>query len=243
MVRQLLTLILIVGVLGGGAYLAIYKRGEVAKKAKGYKTAETPQEAADQFTKAIKAREFTIAADYTTKEYQEQMKRGANAAEEFAVALDNLAYQLEQRGLMRDEVKLVFQVLDPFPKNIAVAVGKEANGVCPVEITFEVPVQRGDQPTSGSWKLKPELFQIYVRSLRVINNRVTVNMKKDGEEGWKLDLPSDTALQARVAYMNEKFKNYVNPFKLVTQEVKNDPTTKENATQRLKELLEKAAQE
>ena len=66
-------------------------------------------------------------------------------------------------------------------------------------------------------------------------------MKKEGT--WKFDITADAALQARVTYLSEKYMNYVNPLKKVSEEVKNDPSTKENVTQRLKTLLEQAAKE
>jgi hypothetical protein len=65
--------------------------------------------------------------------------------------------------------------------------------------------------------------------------------KEDGR--WKFDFPADPRLQYRVGYMNEKYKHYTNPFQIVTQEVKNDPSTRENTTQRLRTLLEQAANE
>lgn len=43
--------------------------------------------------------------------------------------------------------------------------------------------------------------------------------------------------------MNDKYKQYINPFEMVTQEVKNDPSTRENTTTRLRQLLESAAKE
>lgn len=73
-------------------------------------------------------------------------------------------------------------------------------------------------------------------------NTVVVPMRKEAD-GWKFDFPADSALQLRVGRLNEKFRNYVNPLEVVKQEVKNDPTTKENATSRLKLLLEQAARE
>ena len=60
---------------------------------------------------------------------------------------------------------------------------------------------------------------------------------------WKFDFKADGTLQHRVGRMNDKYKNYVNPFQMVTQEVKHDPSTRENTTTRLKQLLEGAGKE
>ncbi|MGL6094366.1 MAG: hypothetical protein ACRC7O_01015 [Fimbriiglobus sp.] len=241
--RQMIVLLVLVGVIGGGGYLMVYKRDAVMRKVKGYKVAETPQDAADQFKKAIQNREFLIAADYVTPAYAEQLKRGGKVAGELGTAIDNLSYQMNTRELVRDEVKLVFQALDPFPKDITIVVGPEKDGAAAATITFEVPPVRGDQPATGKWAMKPDIFQTYARGLGAVNNKVTVAMKKTPEEGWKFDLPADTGLATRVTYLNEKGNNYVNPMVVINQEVKIDPTTKENATQRLKELMEQAAKE
>jgi hypothetical protein len=66
---------------------------------------------------------------------------------------------------------------------------------------------------------------------------------KKMEGKWKFDFKPDSSISQRVGRMNDKYKNYVNPFQMVGQEVKNDPNTKENATSRLKQLLESAAKE
>jgi len=225
------------------AYLAIFKRGEVIRNAQGYKKADTPQVAADMFKKAIENRDYQYAADYTTPAYAEQMKRGAAASKEFAVALDNLTYQMNERSLIRDETKAAFSLLDPFPKDITILVSKESGDTAEAAITFAAPVFKGSQPSSGQWRLKGEMFNVYLVSLPFKNaNTVVLPMKKDAK-GWKFDFPADANLQLRVGHMNDKYKNYVNPFEIVTQEVKNDPSTRENTTARLKQLLEEAAKE
>ena len=241
--RRLLTLLVVLAVVGGGAYIALFKRGDARRTAGGYKKAETPQVAADMFKKAIEERDYDIAADYCTRDYAEQLRRCGTEANEFAVKLDNLTYQMKERGLIRDEVQLVLAVLDPFPKDLKIVVSKESGDSAAAEIGFQLPLLKGNQPNAGTWQLKPEIYNVYVRSCRFLNpTTVAVPMKKE-KEGWKFDFPADSALQVRVGHMKDKYKNYINPFTIVTQEVKNDPTTKENVTGRLKTLLEQAARE
>ena len=77
---RLIVLILVGLLFFGGLYMVVFKRGDVNKTLGGYKKAATPQEAADMFKKAITDRDYAIAADYCTKDYAEQLKRGNDAA-------------------------------------------------------------------------------------------------------------------------------------------------------------------
>lgn len=225
------------------AYVVIYRRGDVARTAMGFKPADTPQVAADMLKKAIQDREYTIAADYCTAGYAEQLRRGGTAANELATTLDDLTYQMNERGLIRDEVKLALQAIDPFPKDVTITVSDVTGETARGAIQFGYPLLRGDNPGSGAWHLDPKLFQVYTRSMPFMRpNVVVVGMKKE-KDGWKFDFPVDSTLQLRVGRLNEKYKNYVNPLDVLKQEVKIDPTTKENATSRLKTLLEQAAKE
>lgn len=231
-------------VLVGGVYLAVFRRADVARAAKGYKPAETPQAAADMFKKAIQAREYEYAADYCTAGFAEQLRRGGPAAAEYATALDNLQFQLTERGLVRDEMKVVLYNLDPFPKDVTIVVGKESGDACDAVLTFAPPSLKGGGPDGNAgWKLNADMFQVYLQSMTFKNvTTATVPMKKEGAV-WKFDVAVTPKLQTRVGYLNEKYKNYVNPFEIVTQEVKNDPATRENVTTRLRTLLEQAARE
>jgi len=238
---RLLGLIVLIGLVGGGVYLFMFKKADTERTVKGYKKAETPQLAVDNFRKAIDAREFDMAAFYCTAGFAEQLKRGHEAASKLGTAIDNLTYQMNERKLMRDEVKNVLYALDPFPKDLQITVGKESGDTAEATLVFSGPSSSGEQV--GTWVLKPEIFHVYIRSMKAPKpNTVVAPMKKENGE-WKFDFSSDNNLQLRVAYMNSKYMNYVNPMETVTQEVKNDPATRENATSRIKTLLESAAKE
>ncbi|MBA4188860.1 MAG: hypothetical protein C0467_12755 [Planctomycetaceae bacterium] len=238
-----LGLLVLIALVGGGAYLFMFKKADTERAVKGYKKAETPQIAADMFKEAIKNREFNMAAFYCTTGYAEQLKRGHEAANKLGTAIDNLAYQMNERKLMRDEVKLVLYALDPFPKEFQVTVGKESGDTAEGTFVFSGPGMSGDTPSSGTWNMKPEIFHVYIRSMKTPKpNTVVAPMKKEAGE-WKFDFAADNNLQLRVAYMNDKYMNYVNPMEKVTQEVKNEPETRENATARIKTLMEQAAKE
>jgi hypothetical protein len=240
--RQMIFFGLTVVAIVGGAYLFLFKRADTVRAAKGYKDADTPQVAADMFKRAIDKREYDVAAHYCTAGSAEQFRRGADAATNLGTAIDNLGYQMKERGLMRDEVKVVLYGMDPFPKDILITVSKESGDTAEATFVFSMPYI-SNQPTSGAWNIKQEILQVYCRSMRYANaTTAIVPMKKEGNQ-WRFDFPADPALQARVGYMNDKYKNYTNPMEMVTLEVKNDPSTKENTTQRLKSLLESAAKE
>lgn len=241
--KNAIILLVVLALGGGAAYLFIFKPGQASRLAKGYKPADTAQAAADMFTKAVKARDYDIAADYCAKEYGEQLKRGHDAAKALGTALDNLTYQLTERGLMRDEMKSVLLGLDPFPKDITILVGKESGENCAATLTFQGYVSGSSPQSQGVWQLDPLVSNVFARPLPFKTPiSVAVNLKKD-KEGWKFEFPAITDLQVRVGRLNEKYKNYTNPLEVVTQEVKNDPSTKENVASRLKTLLEQAAKE
>ena len=65
MLRRLIILLILLGLFGGGSYFFLFKSKDTFRFAKGYKKAETPQVAAEMFTKAIKNRDFESASDYT----------------------------------------------------------------------------------------------------------------------------------------------------------------------------------
>src|SRR5262245_34371717 len=241
--RRLIFFAMAVCVVIGGGYLYLFKRGDVVRAAKGYKKADTPQAAADMFKRAIEKREYDMAAHYCTADFAEQLRRGSSAGAAIGEAIDNLTYQMKERSIIREEVKVVFFALDPFPKEFQVTVSKENGDTAEAALVFSVPLVVGNQPSAGTWNMKAEVFQVFVRSMkRAGSTTVVVPMKKEGGE-WKFDFPADPQLQLRVGYLNDHYKDYVNPMQIVTQEVKNDPTTKENVTSRLKSLLEQAAKE
>ena len=240
--RQMIFFALAIVAIFGGAYLVLFKRADTIRLAKGYKDAETPQVAADMFKRAIEKREYEMAAHYCTAGSAEQFRRGADAATNLGTAIDNLGYQMKERGLLRDEVKVVLYGMDPFPKDIQITVGKESGDTAEATIVFSMPYI-SNQPTSGAWNVKQEILQVYCRSMQHANTTTAVVPMKKENGQWKFDFPVDATLQARVGYMNDKYKNYVNPMETVTTEIKNDPSTKENVTQRLKSLLESGAKE
>src|SRR5206468_1809857 len=94
------------------------------EQARGYGPAKSPTEAIDFFKKAIKAHDFETAATYCGPEYAEQLRKAAPAAKPLAEEIDNLNYKMEERKILSEQAKLILALLEPFPTNIEMVVGK-----------------------------------------------------------------------------------------------------------------------
>lgn len=204
---------------------------------RGYGPAGTPQECADKFKKALKERDYAVAAKYTTKDYAEQMNRGADGAREMAQKLDDLMYQMKEHGFNTDETKVLFLLVDPFPTDVDITVSKETGDEAEAKFVFNGPALKG-QNSYKTWQLDRRMFNVFCTG--AVGNQSTVRMKKEAG-AWKFDFHAGPELQTCVARLNDEYKDYVNAFKVMTTEVKNEPTTKENAENRLKTLMEEAA--
>jgi hypothetical protein len=171
------------------------------------------------------------------------LQRGHDGATEYAEKLDNLIYQMDKNQLLKDEAKLVLWVLDPFPPDVTITVGKETGEVASADFQFNYPAMKGQGDAYQTWKLDIDMRNVFIPPSAVQSGfLMRVGMKKE-VSGWKFDIPVDAFVQKRVERMRDKYKHYVNPFKTMSMEVKNEPTTRENATTRLHTLLEEAARQ
>ena len=246
MLHRLLVFLFLVTLFHASVYFTFFKRDAAARAINGYKKAETPQMAADQFKIALGKRDFIYAADYCTGPYAEQLKRAEKGAKKLGTAIDEFLYQLGERKLVRDELTLMLYLLDPFPKDINILVGKASADSAEAVITFVPPKFEGGQPsTVNEWNITKDMLRVFIQTLPASgpgNSVVVVPMKKEKGE-WKFDFPVDSTLIARVNLFNEKHMNFVNALDTIKQEIKNDDTTKENVTKRLREILEQASRE
>jgi hypothetical protein len=238
--RNVIVLIALLGAVGGGVYLWVYKKKEVkelADSARGYPEAKTPKEAADLFVKAIKERKYDKAAKYTTGKYAELLNKGDDAARKLGEAIDNVSYQMQERSVMTDEMKIVLYGLDPFPKNITVTV--DESGKEPVATIAPEGVRLAGQSTYSTWRIDHGIWSAFSGGVPPAGK---VKVVKEGD-AWKLDFPATAAVQTTVARLNEKHKVYVQKLEILTKEIKNEADTKENVMRRMKELLEDAAKD
>src|SRR5437879_12435811 len=107
--RNFAVMIALLVIVGGGLYIALFKRdwfsktvSDVTREAKGYTAAQTPQEAIDKFRDAIKSRDYESAATYCGPEYAEQMRKGAKAAKELGEGIDDLLHAMDKHGVTQD---------------------------------------------------------------------------------------------------------------------------------------------
>jgi hypothetical protein len=248
---RLIMAVVFLGAAGGGGYYLWKHNGDINKaaadvkkdfggavdQASGYPDAKTPTEAADLFRKAIKERKYDAAAKYCTGKYAEMLRKGDAGAAKFGEAIDNVSYQMTERSVMTDEMKVVLFYLDPFPKDVSLTVSNETDNDAWVTIAPEGIKLTGSNREFDSWKIDRQMFGTMYASLPP-----RVKAVKQGDV-WKLDFPAPPQLQTSVTRLNDKYRTYVQKLEILTREIKNEADTKENVKKRMKELLEDAAKD
>jgi hypothetical protein len=229
--RRIVTIVGLFLVCVVGGYLGLFKReavADMADSARGYPRAKTPQECVDLFKKAVAARRYDKAAKYCTKEYAEQLTRGAPAATELGEAIDDLNFRLNQDGVSTSELDLVLFYHDPLPPRLTLTIQstseKEATAV------FGVAEPRLQTNYPSTW-------EIDVRFAKALYAYVpgSVRLVKQGDQ-WKLDVPVSPQQRTQVDTLIANHKDYVNAFKKVAEEVRTDRTTKLEVEKRFREL-------
>jgi hypothetical protein len=124
---KLTSLLILAALVLGIGYVAIFQRDWVmslfrsgTEAAEGYTNAESPQQAAQLFTKAIKARKFKTAAKYVKGNYKEHLERAHDAAAEMGVLLDKIVTYAKNKGFDSDTAMNLLSRLDPFPPYFSV---------------------------------------------------------------------------------------------------------------------------
>ena len=116
--RRIVVIIALLAVVGIGGFLYLFKREMVKgwfQSARGYPDATTPQECVDNFKKAVAARNYDMAAKYCTKDYAEQLKKGADAGKELGTAIDDLTHRMKNDGVLTTEIEWILWLNDPAP--------------------------------------------------------------------------------------------------------------------------------
>ena len=119
--RRKITIIGLLAVLCIGGFLFLFKReavGDVIDGFRGYPKAKSPQECVDSFKKAIKERKYDKAAKFCTKEYAEQLKRGADAGHDLGESIDDLIHRMKNDGVLTSEIEFVLFQNDPLPPDL-----------------------------------------------------------------------------------------------------------------------------
>src|ERR1051325_9208042 len=119
------------GVIGGIGWFNpqwlqnMFKKG--ASAVQGYTPAKTPNEAVDNFKRAIQDRRYDQAALYCTEPYAKLLRRAHHAASEIGATIDKIHNYGKNKGFATDKTTFAFLMLDPFPKNFRV-------GTAPTEV-------------------------------------------------------------------------------------------------------------
>ncbi|VTS00723.1 hypothetical protein [Tuwongella immobilis] len=243
--RRILVLIAIVAVVGVGGYLFLFKKKDLRNmldSASGYPPATNAKEAVDLFAKAIKNRDYRQAAKYVTDPFARELDKGADAAKELGEGIDDLTSRMKNDGVITDEIQIILFSFDPFWKELTPAIVKESGSEATATFLFEGLTFRGQDRAFESWRLDLRMMRALSVDFPLPPAKITAKVVKQSDDSWKIAFPASVAQQAATSRLIDRYKDYVNPFKIVSQEIKRDPTTKENVKKRLKELLEEAAQ-
>jgi hypothetical protein len=218
-----------------GGYVSLFKReavADMADSARGYPKAKSPQECVDLFKKAVAARRYDKAAKYCTREYAEQLTRGADAAQDIGEAIDELNTRLTQDGVATSELDLVLHYHDPLPSRLTMTIKSTGES----EATAVLGVT---EPRLQTYY--PSTWEIDLRFAKALYAYVpgTVRLVKQ-DEHWKIDVPVAPEQRVQVDTLIARHKDYVNAFRKAAEEVGTDRTTREGFEKRLKELLGEA---
>jgi hypothetical protein len=233
--RRTITIVGLLAVLGIAAFLYLFKReavGEIIDSARGYPRAETPQECVDNFKKTVKERRYDKAAKYCTKDYAEQLTRGAEAATALGQAIDDLAHRMNNDGVMTSEIEAILFLNDPLPE-LTLTVQKSGDTEATADIGVSKQIALAD--VTKNWKIDLGFIQAFYHDYKL----KYVKLVKEGDY-WKIDIPVTPDMRNRVDRMIQCHMDYVNALKKMSEEVRTERTTKLEVAKRLEELLSEA---
>lgn len=242
-------ILVIVAALGAGVYFFFVDpdKGQdlVNKHVKGFKSAKDPQEALDQFQKAIEERNYTAAATYVTAEYEPQLKKADKEAKEVGEAIDNLREQMKAKSVISDVGLAALLWLDPFPiqvkfKDMKKVDDNKATAVMYFDIDKEVLAKIGTFQWNVDNRMRNVLYQRAPTRATGWWDPLPVTLTKSGEGdnvAWKINFPKTP--EASLDFFIKRAGNVKNGLKRVKDSL-NDPTNRdrEGFEKRLKAQLE-----
>jgi len=232
-VRRIIVIVALLAVVGIGGFLYIFKREavlEMLDSSRGYGKAKTPQECIDNFKKAVKERKYDKAAKYCTKEYAEQLTKGAEAGKELGTSIDDLHHRLKNDGVLTSEIEFILFLNDPLPPDLNLTLQTTGDKESMAAISVDNPVLKSQQ--TKQWKYDT----YFIKAFYFDYPRGTVKLVKEGDT-WKIDIPVTPPMRSRVDLLVKNYKDYVNAFKKVSEEVRTERTTKLDVATRLEEEL------
>lgn len=228
---RLVNLLIIVGILGGIAFLAFVQPPFVVNiywKIKGYPYADSPEQAMKLLNKAFENRKYDAACRYLEGKFRERMYEVSTIASDLGSEIDDFRYAAKDRGEATDNFEVLMQGIDPMPKSIEydpAQIKENDDGTAVVPVVMESSSPKG-----------PKLQMIL--GLR----------KVDGTWRVVLDLNKPLLHNNMIAsdvfqYMDKYGKRMAGRIKAVNRNLKTEPTQRERLTAYLKEQIDEVMKE
>jgi hypothetical protein len=209
------------------------------RQAMGFGPAKTPTEALDKFRDAIKKRDYETAAEYTDKDYREQVLKVAKGAKKLGDAIDSLEYNMDKQGVVSKKAQHILYLLEPFPKSFKVLDIKESSG------GDSAVAKIADDSTQFTSETMPDatfltrngnMIKSLVPLVDLAQHYDTVELFKEAGF-WKIKFGVTPRLRITVEALKDSATNYANGILQVRDEVKNDHVTKGQIERELEQRI------
>ena len=225
---KLTSLLILVALIGGAAYVLVFHRDWLFKQidegkslAHGYTAATTPADAMQKFHKAIVARDYKNAARYCTKDYAEQLTRAHDAANRIAGLVDRLK-TIAKGKYETEKSMLLLEKLDPFPTafKFQSVEHKEGQDKAIGHFVEDGFVRRQADLSNEVMKLDFEVMLTNVlQPPGTVLLRVPLRQEGQGDDKqWKLDLAVPELFKQRLSLFIDRHQKYVTNLKEVRDE-------------------------
>jgi hypothetical protein len=222
-----------VAVLGIAAFAIFFKRDAAADRedARDFPRATSPQDCVDRFRAAVRERKYHMTARYCTRDYGDQLSRGAQPAHDLGAAIDDLTQQLRTAGLLTTELEYTLFLHDPLPPELTLTLQSVSDKEATATIGSDNPALFS--PPYRTWRHDAW----FVKAFYADHPRDTVRLiQQDGH--WFIDVPVSSEMRSRVERLVRNHRHYVNALQRMSNEVRSGQTA-EVAT-RLELLLTEA---
>lgn len=215
------------------------------KSARGYSPAKSAEDALDQLKRAIERRDYDVAKDYLTGDYQEFFAKGSSDAREVVRAIDELRDVMKSTGVKSDKVDAMLYWLEPFP-TFKYDVKNKASGAVTAVIHWNEDAARLRDGLQRVATERYNLSPLMMHSLLPVGTAIPPMMTvivKESNGVWKIELPiqaGERHLRDTVEALRKNATNYRNAIQDVKQNIKNNPAVKEDFEREFKTNLEKA---
>jgi hypothetical protein len=252
-----LLLILVVGLLvATGVFIFVpgVRPGFVQdwfNKAQGYTAAKSAEDALDKFKQAIEKRDYQAASLYLGGEFKEFFDKGRKDAEEIAKAIDDLRHAMKNHGVKSDKGDFVLFMIDPFPAGFKYKPESKGDTTTAViDWSEDVKTRYKDGIVAWGadrWQVDNRIINSLLPAAVLAAPAMTVAVKKESDGAYRIHFPvsSGSGINERhvrdtVEYLRKNGSNFKNALTGLKNDVKNNPTTKENFERDLRSKLEES---